>query len=107
MSDVRLAMTTVGSAEVAEKIAQIMVSERLAACVNILSGVQSVYLWEGRQEKQQEWMLLIKTVAASISALELRLIELHPYQLPEFVVWNPEAGSAAYFDWVRDGVRDA
>lgn len=107
MSDVRLAMTTVGSAEDAEKIAQTLVSERLAACVNILSGVQSVYLWEGRQERQQEWMLLIKTVAGMTSALEVRLIELHPYELPEYVVWNPESGSAAYFDWVRDGVRGA
>jgi periplasmic divalent cation tolerance protein len=105
MSDVRLAMTTVGSSEVAEKMAQTLVSERLAACVNILSGVQSVYAWEGRLEQQQEWLLVIKTVADMAEALERRVLELHPYELPEFVICSAEGGSAAYFEWVRAAVR--
>ncbi len=106
MSDVRLAMTTVGSSEAAEKIAQALVTERLAACVNILPGLQSVYIWQGRLEQQQEWLLLIKTVAGKSRALELRLLELHPYELPEFLLWSPDSGSPAYCDWVRDAVGE-
>jgi periplasmic divalent cation tolerance protein len=104
MSDVRLAMTTVGSAEAADKIARTLIAERLAGCVNILSGVRSVYLWEGRQEDQQEWLLLIKTVADRAPELERRLLQLHPYELPEFLTWAPDSGSPAYFDWVRTAV---
>jgi periplasmic divalent cation tolerance protein len=103
--DPRLVLTTVGSLEEASRIARLVVEERLAACVNIVPGVQSFYWWEGRVNIEEELVLLIKTTAGMVEALETRLGEIHPYDLPEFVVLEPEGLSARYGQWIVDSVR--
>jgi len=100
MTDARIAMTTVGSQEDAARIAEALVEEKLAACVQILPAMQSVYRWEGKIQKQCEWLLLIKTVAGRIAALQRRVGEMHPYDLPEFVVAEVTEGSQPYLEWL-------
>ena len=84
-------------------IARSLVEERLAACVNILPGVTSVYVWEGAVQEETEATLLIKVSAARRDALTARLAELHPYDVPEILVLDPDvaASSQAYVAWVR------
>ena len=90
----------------AARIAAVVVQERLAACVNILSGVQSVYVWEGAVHHDAECTLLIKTTATRIDALTRRLLALHPYELPEVIALpiTPNEGSSQYLRWVASRV---
>ena len=80
--------------------------ERLAACVNQLPGVQSTYRWQGAISSDTEVLLLIKTTAACLPALQARLLELHPYELPELIAVPVALGHEAYLQWVRDGVSE-
>ena len=89
----------------AERIAAALVGERLAACVNILPGLRSVYRWEGRVDAADEVLLLIKTSAEAYSLLQTRLTVLHPYELPELLAVEPAAGLPAYLDWVATETR--
>ena len=86
----------------AEALARTLVEERLAACVNILP-VRSVYRWQGALEVDTEETMLIKVSAEGVEALQQRVLELHPYALPEFVVLQVDAAASlgAYVDWVR------
>ncbi|MBT2116326.1 divalent-cation tolerance protein CutA [Dyella sp. LX-66] len=84
--------------------AKTLVEEGLATCVNRLPGVRSTYRWEGKVTTDVEELLLIKTTAARFEALKARLLELHPYQLPELIAVPVERGHEAYLDWVRAGV---
>ncbi|MFO7640758.1 MAG: divalent-cation tolerance protein CutA [Candidatus Competibacteraceae bacterium] len=86
----------------AERIAEVVVEERLAACVNLVPGLTSVYRWEGQIQRDAELLLLIKTRAAIYPLLEARLHELHPYQTPEIIALPIQTGSAAYLDWIAD-----
>ncbi|NJM12108.1 MAG: divalent-cation tolerance protein CutA [Synechococcaceae cyanobacterium SM1_2_3] len=86
----------------AERIAQTVVSERLAACVNIVPGLTSIYRWQGQIEHQSELLLLIKTREAIYPLLETRIRELHPYETPEIISLSILAGSAPYLDWLAD-----
>ena len=86
----------------AERIAETVVSERLAACVNIAPGLTSIYRWEGQIQREAELLLLIKTRQEIYSLLEARIRELHPYQVPEIIALPIQAGSAAYLDWIAD-----
>ena len=86
----------------AERIAETVVSERLAACVNIAPGLTSIYRWEGQIQREAELLLLIKTRQAVYSRLEARIRALHPYQVPEIIALPIQAGSAAYLDWIAD-----
>ena len=88
----------------AARLAEALVEERLAACVNRLPGVSSTYRWEGKLATDVEALLLIKTTAARFEALKARLLELHPYELPELIAVPVERGHEAYLDWVRAGV---
>lgn len=97
----RLAITTCPDMDVAETIASALVEERLAACVNILPGACSVYEWQGKVEKAQELVLLIKSHHDRLPALEARLLELHPYELPEFIVVPVIGGLAPYLSWIE------
>jgi periplasmic divalent cation tolerance protein len=97
---IRLVMTTVGSREEAERIAAVLVEAHLAACVNVVPGVNSVYRWQGKVERAEEVLLLIKTTVESLEGVEATLRRLHSYELPEFLVLQPEAGSKAYLDWL-------
>lgn len=97
----RLAMTTCPNPETANTIARVLVQERLAACVNILPGATSVYEWQGRLESEQELVMLIKSRSDKLNALEARLLELHPYELPELIVVPLVGGLAPYLSWIE------
>ena len=95
-----LVFCTVPDTETAQRLARTLVEERLAACVNILPGVVSVYRWQGALQQEGELLLICKTTAATYAALEARLRELHPYELPEILALEPAHALAAYADWV-------
>jgi periplasmic divalent cation tolerance protein len=104
MRDSRLVLVTAGSREEAERIARAVVEERLAACVNLLGGVRSIYRWQGAVETADEVLLLIKTRSDAIDSLRERVMELHSYEVPEFVVLEIAGGSDAYLAWIRASV---
>lgn len=85
-------------------LAEALVGERLAACVNRLPGVASCFRWEGRVQQETETLLLIKTTRARLAALTARIRELHPYELPEVIAVPVMGGLEQYLDWVRAGV---
>jgi periplasmic divalent cation tolerance protein len=99
-----LVLSTVGKREDADRIAQALVGERLAACVNVVPGLVSVYRWKGAVEREDELLLLIKTRADKVDALGARLRALHPYELPEMIVLPITAGHAPYLEWIVDNV---
>ncbi|MFP5227913.1 MAG: divalent-cation tolerance protein CutA [Acidobacteriota bacterium] len=99
-AEARLVLTTAGSREEAERIARLLVEERLAACVNLVPGLTSIYRWQGEIETASEILLVIKTRAASIAPLEAALRRVHSYEVPEFLVLTPEAGAKPYLDWL-------
>ncbi len=84
----------------AETIARALVDERLAACVNIVGPVRSIYRWEGRIQEDDEVLCLVKTRPELFAALCERVRELHPYQVPEILAFEVADGSAAYLDWL-------
>lgn len=91
---------TCPDAEIAERIAQHLVSEHLAACVNILPGVRSVYLWQGQVESAQEQLLMIKSAKPVYPAIESAIKALHPYEVPEIISLPIEQGSDDYLQWI-------
>lgn len=97
-------LTTLAADADAAALAKTLVDERLAACVNVLAPMTSIYRWRDAVEQEREQQLVIKTTAATVPALRARLLELHPYELPEFLVLDA-AGSDAYLAWVREGTR--
>ena len=102
---VLLALSTVASREQAEPIARALIEERLAACVSLVPGCLSVYRWQGEVEQADEVLLLIKTTRNRYAALEKRLLELHPYELPELVALAPDRMLRAYAGWVIGETR--
>ena len=104
MSGRVVALSTVGTAEDAERIARALVERRLAACVNVVPGVVSFYRWKGAVEKDEERLLVIKTRAERLEALREALVELHPYEVPELVALPVEAGHAPYLAWLDESV---
>ena len=105
MTDVVLILTTVPDGDAGETIARALVDERLAACVNVLTPMTSLYRWKGVVERDLERQLVIKTTAHRIASIQSRLRELHPYELPEFLVLPVSEGSAAYLEWVASETR--
>ena len=106
MTDLILILTTMPDDDRADTLARTLVDERLAACVNVHGPMASTYRWKGIVEREAERQIVIKTTRGRLEALETRLRALHPYELPEFVVLNAEAGDA-YGAWVRDGTRQS
>ncbi|MCA1804769.1 MAG: divalent-cation tolerance protein CutA [Xanthomonadaceae bacterium] len=98
----QLLLSTVPDRETGERIAAALVTERLAACVNILPGVTSIYEWQGEVQRDGECLLLIKTRKSLYSRLESRLLALHPYELPELLAVPLEGGLAGYLQWIQD-----
>jgi len=104
MTDKRLVLTTCGSLEEARRIAQELVERRVAACVNIIPQIESVYRWKGEVESATEWLLLIKTTGGAFDKLRDAVCELHSYDLPECIAIAVEDGSAAYLEWISNSV---
>lgn len=101
-TDAVVVLTTIGADADAAALARTLVDERLAACVNVLPPVTSIYRWQGKVDENREQQLLIKTTAARLPSLEARLRTLHPYEVPEFLVLRVAGGSDAYLDWLRE-----
>jgi periplasmic divalent cation tolerance protein len=102
MSDPMVVLVTCGSEEEAEKIANSLIEERLAACVNIISPVRSIYRWEGKIWDEKEWMLIIKTRKKRFEDLEKKVKSLHSYSVPEIIVLPIVKGSASYLKWLEE-----
>ena len=98
-------LTTLGESTDAAAFARVLVADRLAACVNVLPPMTSLYWWKGAIEEDREQQLVIKTTRDRVSAIEARFHELHPYELPEFVVLSAEA-STAYLNWLGEAVGE-
>ena len=97
-----IVLTTIGTSSDGETLARTLVTERLAACVNLLPEMQSLYQWKGEVTADRERQLIIKTTADRMEALRARLHQLHPYDLPEFLVIAITDGSPAYLQWLAD-----
>ena len=102
-----LVLSTVGTRADADRIAQALVGERLAACVNVVPGLASTYRWKGAVETAQEVLLIIKTRGERLEELESRLRALHPYDVPEMVVLPIAGGHGPYLDWIAESVSGA
>jgi periplasmic divalent cation tolerance protein len=105
LSDFVIVLTTFPADGDAETLARKLVDERLAACVSILPPMQSIYRWEGATEQASERQLLIKTATHRVKPLETRLKQLHPYDVPEFVVIPVLEGSGDYLSWLVASTR--
>jgi periplasmic divalent cation tolerance protein len=101
----RVVLVTCGSMAEARRIAQSGVEKKLAACANILTGVNSIYRWKGKVERAREVLVVMKTTAARLRELEREVKRRHSYELPEFVVLPLVAGSREYLAWVGESVR--
>ena len=96
---VAIVLTTFGVGQAAI-VGKVLVDEQLAACVNVLPAMTSIYWWQGAVQQEAEEQMVIKTTTDRLGDLETRLRELHPYELPEFLVITADAGSEAYLKWV-------
>lgn len=98
----RAVLVTAGSEEEGARIARALVEERLAACVNIVPRIRSIYRWRGGVEDEAETLLIIKCSAGSLEKLEARVRELHSYEVPEILALPLDSGSAPYLDWLGE-----
>ena len=101
LREVELALVTAPDTATAERIAHALVEERLAACVNLVPGLRSIYRWQGGVEDDTEVLLVVKTCSDRARALQERVLALHPYDVPEVLRVPVRGGSEAYLDWVR------
>ena len=100
-----LVLTTLPASGDAAEFARALVEARLAACVNLMPPMESVYRWEGRVEREPERQVLIKTSRDRVPALWDRVKQLHPYEVPEFIVLPIVDGSAAYLKWIGESTQ--
>jgi periplasmic divalent cation tolerance protein len=106
MSDELIILVTAPNRDEAARIARSLVSERLAACVNIIAGVESVYRWEGKVTEDSESLMIIKTTEDRYKAVESRVRELHSYTVPEVIALRIERGSEAYLRWLSESTSE-
>lgn len=104
MSGARVVLVTAPSPDVGAALGRALVDERLAACVNVIPGLTSIYRWQGQREEASECLLVIKTDETRYAELERRVLELHPYTVPEVLALPVERGAPAYVEWLRDSV---
>ena len=102
--DAVIVLSTLPSPEKAAEIARILVEEQLCACVNLVQQVRSIYRWEGKVSDDTETLAIMKTLRSRADALSARLVELHPYQVPEVIVLPVASGHAPYLAWIADSV---
>src|SRR5215469_2637534 len=105
MTNPHLVLTTAGSKQEAEKIAYTLVERNLAACVNIVPQITSVYRWQGKVERAQEFLLVIKTTAEAFERVSQAIRESHSYELPECISLAIDGGSVEYLKWLRESVE--
>jgi periplasmic divalent cation tolerance protein len=103
----RLVFSTCPDANTASQLARTLVAERLAACVNVVGGVVSTYRWQESVQVEDEVLLVIKTTADRLDALQARLVALHRYDVPEFVAIEPVAVEPRYAAWLDASTADA
>jgi periplasmic divalent cation tolerance protein len=103
---IRIALTTVGSLEEGRRLARLLVERQLAACVNLIPNLVSIYRWQGAVEEAAEVLLVIKTAAETLPALEAAVRDLHSYEVPEFVVLDVQSASQPYLDWLLSSVGE-
>jgi periplasmic divalent cation tolerance protein len=105
-TEVRTALVTAPDARSAESMARTLVEEGLAACVNVIPGLVSVYRWKGEVQRDEEALMILKTTESGVAALRERVVQLHPYEVPEVLFLNVVDGHEAYLAWVREAVGD-
>ena len=105
MTEARVVLTTTGTQEEARRMATELVERRLAACVNIIPQIESIYRWEGKVESATECLLIIKTDVAAFDRLRKAIHELHSYEVPECIMLEIADGSVPYLDWIKKNVR--
>ena len=101
-----LILNTTDSMDLAQKIASTLVQAHEAACVNIVPGIRSVYVWEGKECNEQECLLLIKSTREKYEAVRARIRQLHSYEVPEIIAVPIDAGDPAYLDWLHSCLKD-
>ena len=104
MSDALVVLVTVPNAETADKLGEALVGEQLAACVNVIGGVTSIYRWKGAVERDDELLCICKTTRDGFEKLRARVVELHPYEVPEVVALPIELGHTPYLAWLTASV---
>ncbi|HYF39205.1 MAG TPA: divalent-cation tolerance protein CutA [Gemmatimonadales bacterium] len=97
--------TTLPDEAAAERLAGLLIEERLAACAQVLGPVSSTYRWKGAVERATEWFCHLKTSEARLAALEARIREVHPYDVPEIISLSIEGGNSEYLRWIEETVR--
>jgi periplasmic divalent cation tolerance protein len=102
----RIVLTTVASVDDGHRLARLLVERRLAACVNLIPNLTSIYRWEGAVAEGAEVLMLIKTTAEMLPALEDTVRDRHSYEVPEFLTLAVESGSQLYLDWILDSVGE-
>lgn len=105
MSEYRLIYCSCPDTESAAIIARQLVAEKLAACVSIVPGMRSIYQWKGQIEEESEVLLLIKSHADRLDALETTIVQYHPYELPEIIAVPIETGLSAYLHWIDEALE--
>jgi periplasmic divalent cation tolerance protein len=103
-SDLRLVLTTCGNSDIAQRLADALVEERLAACVNVLPGISSTYRWMGKIERDDEVLLMIKTAKTELAAIEATIKSVSGYELPELLAVEISEGAADYLAWIAASV---
>jgi periplasmic divalent cation tolerance protein len=101
----QIVLCTVPDRDSAEEMANILIADNLAACVNILPGITSVYRWEDKIEQGNELLLVIKTARTAYKALQAKIVDLHPYELPEIIAVPIEDGLPAYLNWLTQSLE--
>lgn len=98
-------MVTCASRKEARKIADRLLSKRLVACANIVSGIESKFWWKGKIDSASETLLMMKTVKANFKKVETAVLNLHSYEVPEIIAVSIAAGGKSYFSWIEKSVR--
>lgn len=105
MTDKILVLTTAGSKEEARKIGRALVERLLAACVNIVPQITSIYRWEGEIEEAEEWLLVVKTTREVFDRVRDAILEMHSYDVPECICVSIDDGSVGYLSWIGQSVK--
>ena len=105
MSDLRIVLCTCPDLDVAEEIAKLLVEHQLAACVNIINNVSSVYRWQNEVMSEQEAQLVIKTCEKQVTAIYNVIADKHPYDTPEWLVLDNVSASKDYLDWIKSSLK--